>query len=138
MESIQKRPCKAGFFMSAMNVLSGPGLAGLVGLLCALVGNAQAQVPIPAAPQPPGTVTAFVGGTIHPVDGSVIEDGVLIVRDGIIEAVGGANTGVPSAAEVIDVSGDHLYPALFSAYTALGLVEIGSIRQTTDHTEVGK
>ncbi|MEZ4650966.1 MAG: amidohydrolase family protein [Candidatus Eisenbacteria bacterium] len=97
---------------------------------------ALAQVPVPAAPLDPGTITVWTGGTIHTVSGDVIENGTVIARDGVIEAVGQGLT-IPSTANVIDFSGKELYPGLFSAHTALGLVEIGSVRQSTDHTEVG-
>src|SRR5215212_3230694 len=33
-------------------------------------------------------VYAITGGTVHPVSGPAIENGVVIIRDGLIEAVG--------------------------------------------------
>ena len=100
------------------------------------VSPVSAQAPVPAAPQPAGTVTAWTGGTIHTVSGADITNGTIVARDGTIEAVGTEVT-VPETAIVIDVSGLHVYPGLFSAYTVLGLTEIGSVRQMSDYTEVG-
>ena len=50
---------------------------------------------------------------------------------GKITAMGKEAT-VPADAEVIDVTGKHVYPGLFDALTDLGLVEINSVRATLD------
>jgi hypothetical protein len=77
---------------------------------------------------------AYVGATIHPVSGEAIEDGVLLVRDGRIEAVG-SNVELPANARTEDLSGLHLYPGLIHAGTVLGLTEISSVPGTEDVTE---
>ena len=64
-------------------------------------------------------VFAFTGGTVHPVSGPDIPNGVVIVRDGLIEAVG-ASVTIPADAVVIDVKGGHVYPGLIDAQTSLG------------------
>jgi len=64
-------------------------------------------------------VYAISGGTVHPVSGPAIDNGVVIVRNGLIEAVG-ANLAVPADATVIDVKGKHVYPGLIDAQTSLG------------------
>ncbi|HUP61494.1 MAG TPA: amidohydrolase family protein [Thermoanaerobaculia bacterium] len=64
-------------------------------------------------------VYAITGGTVHPVSGPAIANGTVIVRDGLIEAVG-ANVAVPRDATVIDVAGAHVYPGLIDAQTSLG------------------
>lgn len=68
----------------------------------------------------PPSVFALTGGTVHPVASSPIEGGVVILRDGLIEAVG-AGLPVPSDATAIDVRGLHVYPGLFDAQTSIGL-----------------
>lgn len=83
-----------------------------------------------------GGLTALVGATIHPVSGPTIEDGVLVMRDGQIAAVG-PRESLPSEATVIDVAGQHIYPSLIAAYTQLGLVEVGAVRATLDKDEAG-
>jgi imidazolonepropionase-like amidohydrolase len=80
---------------------------------------------------------AYLGATIHPVDADPIEQGVLLVRDGRIEAVG-ADVAVPDDARRVDLSGQHLYPGLVHAGTVLGLTEIGSVAGTDDTTETGQ
>lgn len=64
-------------------------------------------------------VYAITGGTVHPVSGPAIPNGVVVIRDGLIEAVG-ANVTVPRDATTIDASGAHVYPGLIDAQTSLG------------------
>jgi len=64
-------------------------------------------------------VYAITGGTVHPVSGPAIENGVVVIRDGLIEAAG-ANLAVPADAAVIDAKGKHVYPGLIDAQTSLG------------------
>ena len=84
-----------------------------------------------------GQVTAFVGGTLHPVSGPEVVNGTLLVREGKIAALG-AGLAVPPGATVVDLKGGHVYPSLFPALTDLGLVEISSVRATVDTTELGE
>lgn len=88
-----------------------------------------------AAPAGAETI-AFTGGTIHPASGPAIANGTVVVRDGRIEAVG-AGVPVPADATVIAITGKHLYPGLVSAYSVLGLTEIGSVSGSTDWQETG-
>jgi imidazolonepropionase-like amidohydrolase len=64
-------------------------------------------------------VYAITGGTVHTVSGADIQNGTVIVRNGLIEAVG-ANVAIPSDAAVIDAKGKHVYPGLFDAQTSIG------------------
>ena len=60
---------------------------------------------------------AFVGATLHPVDGPVIENGVLVVEDGKVLSVG---LEVPAAAQTVDVSGKHIIPGLVDTHSHIG------------------
>ena len=64
-------------------------------------------------------VYAIVGGTVHPVSGPDIPNGIVIIRDGLIEAAG-ANIAIQPDAMTIDVKGGHVYPGLIDAQTSLG------------------
>lgn len=64
-------------------------------------------------------VFAITGGTVHPVTGPEIANGVVIIRDGLIESAG-ANVTIPLDATIIDVKGSHVYPGLIDAQTSLG------------------
>jgi len=81
---------------------------------------------------------AMVGGTLHPVSGPPVEDGVLIVRSGRITASGSSSQiSVPDDVTVIDVSGKHIYPGMIDPLTNLGIYEFGSVGQATDVSETG-
>jgi imidazolonepropionase-like amidohydrolase len=64
-------------------------------------------------------VYAITGGTVHPVSGAAIPNGVVVIRDGLVEAVG-ANVTIPPDATTIDVAGGHVYPGLIDAQTSVG------------------
>lgn len=64
-------------------------------------------------------VYAITGGTVHPVSGPAIPNGIVVIREGLIEAVG-ANVAIPRDATTIDVAGAHVYPGLIDAQTSLG------------------
>lgn len=61
-------------------------------------------------------VWAITGARIVTVSGAPIERGTVVVRDGLIEAVG-ASAPVPADARVIDGSGLTVYPGLIDAYS---------------------
>lgn len=65
-------------------------------------------------------VYALTSGKIVVAPGKVIEKGTVVLRDGLIEAVG-TNVGVPADAMEINVSGMIVYPGLIDAHTGLGL-----------------
>jgi imidazolonepropionase-like amidohydrolase len=85
-------------------------LAGAASLLL-VAGGARAQR---------SPVFAIVGARILPVSGPAIENGTLIVRDGLIEAVG-SGLAVPKDARVIEAKGLTLTPGLIDGYGGLGL-----------------
>jgi imidazolonepropionase-like amidohydrolase len=66
----------------------------------------------------PGVI-AITGGTLHPVSGPIISNGTVVIRNGLVEAVG-ANVAIPSDAAIVDVKGAHVYPGLIDAQTSLG------------------
>lgn len=70
-----------------------------------------------------GTDTyAITNARIVSVSGPVIERGTVVIRDGLIAAVG-ANATVPADARVIDGNGLTVYPGLIDANTSLGIPE---------------
>lgn len=78
------------------------------------------------------------GATVHTAEGPAIQNGVVVVEDGKIAAVGGPGTPAPEGAEVVDLEGKHLAPAFFTPASLIGLSEIQAVRATTDVTEIGK
>jgi imidazolonepropionase-like amidohydrolase len=82
-----------------------------------------------------GEVIALRGGKILTVSHGVIENGVLVMQNGKITAVGGASTAIPRDAKLIDVAGMTVYPGLIDAETRLGLTEVQADRATDDTLE---
>ncbi len=64
--------------------------------------------------------TAITNARIVTVSGATIERGTVVIRDGLIEAVG-ANARVPADAVTIDGSGLTIYPGFIDSLTNLGL-----------------
>ena len=63
---------------------------------------------------------AITNARIVPLSGPTLERGTVVIRDGLIAAVG-ANVSVPADARVIDGSGLTVYPGLFDSNTSLGI-----------------
>jgi len=66
------------------------------------------------------TVHVFTNARIVQSPGKVIEKGTLVIRDGVIQAVG-ANPTVPADARVWDMKGQTIYPGLIDSYSDYGL-----------------
>lgn len=67
-----------------------------------------------------GEAYAIRGGTVVTVTGETIQKGTVVIRKGLIEAVG-ADIPVPADARVIDATGMTIYPGLFDAHTGYGI-----------------
>ncbi len=81
---------------------------------------------------------AIVGATIHPVDAADIPNGVVLIDEGKIAAVGPATLAIPEGVAILGATGLHLYPGLIDAGTAVGLIEISKVRETSDQSEIGQ
>ena len=79
---------------------------------------------------------AITGGTVYPVSGPKIEGGTVLIRNGVIAAVG-AGVAVPQGATVIDATGKWVTPGLFNAGTQIGLTEISAVPGTNDGVMAG-
>lgn len=98
-----------------------------------LTGLALAVALAPAAPLW-AEVVAVRGQTIHTMAGDPLEDGVVVVRDGRIEAVGLAGTtAVPADARVIEAA--VVTPGLVDAHSVVGLAGYLNQRQDQDQLE---
>ncbi len=110
--------------------------SGLGGATSAAVGTAPEGLPVL---NPRAEPVALVGGTIHPVTADPIEDGVLLLEGGRIQAMGPrGSVQIPAGVREVDVSGRHLYPGMIDPVTHLGLFEFGQVSQATDRTETGR
>src|SRR6185369_16073225 len=76
------------------------------------------------------------GGKLLTITHGVIENGVVVMENGKISAVGaGTSVKVPAGAQVIDVTGMTVYPGLIDSETNLGLTEISAENMTNDLVE---
>ena len=103
-------------------------------MIASVISFAQANV-LPAPAQK--GVMYVKNVTIHVGNGTVIENGVIVVKDGKIEKVGKDIVVPADATNVIDGQGKQVYPGLILPSSSLGLVEISSIRATNDAREIG-
>src|ERR1022692_2304375 len=71
--------------------------------------------------QAPGPI-ALRGARVVTVSGPVLEKGTVLLRNGLIEAVG-ENVDLPKDAWVIDAQGATVYPGLIDALSTVGLPE---------------
>lgn len=81
-------------------------------------------------------VVVFTGARIHTVAGPVIENGVLVIADGKIVAVGDART-TPLAADatIHDVSGKTIIPGLVDSHSHLGVASRPHVPSNIDGNE---
>lgn len=79
---------------------------------------------------------ALTNAKIYTVTNGVIENGTIIINNGVIEAVGD-DINIPGDAEVFDYNGREIYPGMIDSGTQLGLNEIGSISEAQDYREFG-
>lgn len=80
----------------------------------------QYTKPIEGLRDNPPKVFALTNVKIIQSPGKVIEKGTVIVRNGIVQAVG-ANVQIPDDAQIIDLSGKVLYPGFIDLYTNYGM-----------------
>jgi imidazolonepropionase-like amidohydrolase len=131
----------SGFFFAA-------GVRRLVPLVLvatlASAAGAQSGLNSRVGNNDPATIGGSERGTfvirnarVFTVSGPVIENGMVLIRDGLIAAVG-ANIQVPQGAREIDARGLNVYPGMIDAGTTLGLTEVsGGAPGTVDAAELG-
>lgn len=88
-----------------------------------------------AAPTLSQTI-AITNGKVYPVSGQPITNGTVLIRDGVIAAVG-ANVAIPVGAQKIDATGKVVTPGLINSLTTLGVVEVSQVRSTNDTSAKG-
>ena len=68
----------------------------------------------------PSVVTAITGATIFDGEGGRIDNGTIVLADGMVRAVGGPDTPVPPAALRLDGRGKWVTPGIIDAHSHLG------------------
>jgi len=108
---------------------------------CAVVALGAGSVTAWAQPTPGVEQTRSVlilGATAHLGTGDVLEDCAVGFRDGEIDYVGRSfQVNRQKYDDIVDATGQHVYPGFIVTNTTLGLQEIGAVRASQDQYEVG-
>jgi len=134
------RRCKFKFIVNVNKKLSAMtkiplSMLLILFLVASLTDTGLATDEVPGAKQ--NKPVAIVGATVHPVVAQPIENATIVFDQGKITALG-AGVVIPPGAEVIQLQGQHIYPAMFETYSQLGLTEIGAVPATIDTSETGE
>ena len=99
-------------------------------LLAGCAGNAGPKKAAPIAinddPYPstyhayPGTPTVIRGATIYDGEGGQVDNGTIVLADGVVQAVGGPETPVPAGAFEVDGHGKWVTPGIIDIHSHLG------------------
>ena len=100
------------------NVLSLFAIASASLLLTAIA--RENAVPVEGLHQNTPRVHALANAKIVVSPTKTLENGTIVIRDGLIESVG-ANINIPSDARVRDLDGKIVYPGFIDAYTHFGM-----------------
>lgn len=103
--------------------------------ICFLM-TARSQENIAPAPKQVQPIV-ITNATVHVGNGQVLNNATVVVTNGKISAVG-TNVAAPANAKTINAQGKHVYPGLILSSTNLGLVDVNSIRSTSDVREIGE
>ena len=106
------------------------GVAVTAALLAGCAANAAPKKAAPIAinddPYPstyhtyPGTPTVIRGATIYDGEGGQIDNGTIVLADGLVQAIGGPETAVPAGAFEIDGHGKWVTPGVIDVHSHLG------------------
>jgi imidazolonepropionase-like amidohydrolase len=84
----------------------------------------------------PSETLVFRGATIWPASGAPIENGILVVQDGKIIAIGAADqVTVPPDARVLDMSGKTIIPGLVDTHSHIGIYPRPAVPANQDGNE---
>jgi imidazolonepropionase-like amidohydrolase len=84
----------------------------------------------------PGVTTAITGATVFDGEGGRIENGVVVLADGVVRAVGGADTPIPEGATRIEAAGKWVTPGIIDIHSHLGDYPSPSVEAHQDGNEV--
>jgi len=95
-------------------------IVSIAGLLISIQVTVQSQTTPPEGiRQNTPSVHAFTNVRVVQSPAKMVENGTLVIRDGVVSAVG--NVPVPADARVWDMKGMTIYPGLIDAYSDYGL-----------------
>lgn len=100
-----------------------------------ILATALAQETVYPAPKQTGS-TVITNATVHVGNGQVLNNASVVITNGKIAAVG-TNVTIPAGAVQVNAQGKHVYPGLILPISNLGLVDVSSVRATSDVQEIG-
>lgn len=98
----------------------------LISVLASLIAQAQR------------VTTIIQGATIHVGNGTVIENGYLVIEQGKIVRCAAQLDAMYKNAITIDAKGKHIYPGIICLSNIMGLNEVEAVRATLDFRETGE
>ncbi len=116
------------------------GLLAFALAACATTGDggktASVDNPYPSTYRPyPGVPTALVGATVYDGAGGRIDNGTVLIAEGKVVAVGGADLAVPAGYTRIDGSGKFVTPGVIDIHSHLGVYPSPSVEAHEDGNE---
>ncbi len=94
------------------------------------------QNPYPSTYHAYGSVPTLIrGATILDGEGGRIDNGSVLLVDGKVSAVGGADLGAPEGATVIDAGGRYVTPGIIDVHSHLGDYPSPGVQSTSDGNE---
>jgi imidazolonepropionase-like amidohydrolase len=128
--------------MGASGLKAGAVAAAVLALSACAPAAKPGSIKINANPFPstyaryPGAVTLIRGATVYDGDGGRIEQGVVLLRDGVIAAVGPSNAvAVPADAVVVDGTGKFVTPGIIDVHSHLGNYPSPGVQAHSDGNE---
>ena len=79
---------------------------------------------------------AIIGAKIHTISMGNIDRGVIIIRDGLIEAVGDHTLEIPVGCGIVDATGGEITPGLIDAHSHIGIFGEVGVPATADGNEM--
>ncbi len=93
--------------------------------------------PFPSTYKPmPSRNVAIVGATVLTATGQKIDNGVVVLTDGKIAAVGGASTPIPAGHQVIQAQGRYVTPGVIDMHSHLGVYPSPGVAALSDGNEI--
>jgi imidazolonepropionase-like amidohydrolase len=101
----------------------------------------KAAIPVNEDPYPstyhpyPGAPTVIRGATLFDGEGGQVDNGTIVIADGLIQAVGGPETPVPAGAFEIDGTGKYVTPGVIDVHSHLGDYPSPGVESHSDGNE---
>ncbi len=97
----------------------------------------ETDSPYPSTYKPyPGEPTALIGATVYDGAGGRIDKGTVLIADGKLVAIGGAELAIPAGFARIDGTGKFVTPGVIDIHSHLGVYPSPSVEAHSDGNEM--